>query len=177
MITLSSIIHNSVFQIDLLYIIILQACPKFPNNLFNKIFNWTIIFLNDNHLLQPYHQPKLCFRKSLSLCLQMFRKNPSQNDDECGIKHQLKSSVGVNWWKSIEVSGALLPETDSKPLGIFSLTSLGFGTAKDLILQETIDKTNKVGSCGKCGRVLLLWSCGQIHVRRISPSSKGEQRV
>lgn len=83
--------------------------------------------------------------------------NPSQIGDECSIKHQLKSSAGVNWCNSIEVSGALLPETDSKPLGIFSLTSLGFGTAKDLILQERIDKINKVGSCGKCGRVLLLW--------------------
>lgn len=87
--------------------------------------------------------------------------SPRQNGDECSIKHQLKSSAGVNWCNSIEVSHAFLPETDSKPLGIFSLTSLGFGTAKDLILQERIDKINKVGSCGKCGSVLLLlelWS-------------------
>lgn len=73
------------------------------------------------------------------------------------MKHQVKSSTGVNWCNSIEVTDALLPESDSKPLGIFSLTSPGFGTAKDLILQERIDKINKVGSCGKCKRVFLLW--------------------
>lgn len=84
-------------------------------------------------------------------------EDESQNGDECSIKIQVKSSTGVNWCNSIEVTGALLPESDSKPLGVFSLTSLGFGTVKDLILQERIDRINKVGSCGKCVRVFLLW--------------------
>ncbi|CAM9926807.1 unnamed protein product, partial [Bubo scandiacus] len=73
----------------------------------------------------------------------MLRMNLRQNGDECSIKCQVKSSTGVNWCNSIEVTGAVLPESDSKLLGIFSLTSVGFGTAKDLILQERIDKINK----------------------------------
>lgn len=72
------------------------------------------------------------------------------------IKCQVKSSTGVNWCNSIEVTGVLLPESDSKSLGIFSLTSLSFGTAKDLIFLDRIDKINKVGSCGKYERVFLL---------------------
>lgn len=159
-ITISSIIHdNNVVQIEICFTSSSHKhIQSFPIVYSIKYLTEPLYFQMITTFIYPTPSQNSGFRTSLPLCPQeMFRMNLSQKGDECSIKHQLKSPAGVNGCNSIEVSGTLLPETDSKPLGIFSLTSLGFGTAEDLILQERIDKINKDGSCGKCGRVLLLW--------------------
>lgn len=80
--------------------------------------------------------------------------NLRENGGESNITLQVKSSAGGNYCSFIKVTGALFQESDSNPLEVFSLTSLGFCTGKDLILQVGIDRINEDGSCGKCGKYL-----------------------
>lgn len=57
--------------------------------------------------------------------------------------------LGRNYCNSIKVTGVLFQEIDSNPLEVFSLTSLGFGTGKDVMLPVGTDRINDVGNCGK----------------------------
>lgn len=146
-ITISFMIHdNNAAQIEICSTSSHKHIQSFPIVYSIKYLNEPLSFQMVTTFIYPTPSQNSDFRTSLPLCPQeMFRINPSQKGDECSTKHQLRSSDGENGCNSTEVSGALLPKTDSKPLGIFSLTSLGFGAAKDLILQERIDKINKVG--------------------------------